>query len=312
VFTYFGDNRRPGHRLHDTPRRGNLILADAFTRAHANSEARAAAPVFLLFTGAGLGRDLAFRGVAVPGVAGLSADEDLVAVWRTAAGERFQNYRAKFTVLDIPAVPRAWVRDVLDGAAMTPSAPEQWRRWVRRRDYLPLVAPRVGQIRTRAEQLPADPAGHAMLRAIRDRCGKEPVSFERVAAQLWRTSAGGRVELDLTRPSRDGGRDAVGAFFLGPAADQMGMEFALEAKCYSLEHGVGVREVSRLVSRLRHRQFGVLVTTSFVADQAYRELREDGHPVVILAGGDIVAILRGHDVPDTAAVGSWLDSILIP
>ncbi|MCP1762460.1 O-acetyl-ADP-ribose deacetylase (regulator of RNase III) [Bradyrhizobium japonicum] len=36
----------------------------------------------------------------------------------------------------------------------------------------------------------------------------------------------------------------------------------LEAKCYGSGNSVGVREMSRLISRLRHRQFGVLVTTS--------------------------------------------------
>ena len=35
---------------------------------------------------------------------------------------------------------------------------------------------------------------------------------------------------------------------------------------------VGVREVSRLISRIRHRQFGVLVTTSVVGRQAYEEV----------------------------------------
>jgi hypothetical protein len=30
VFTYYGDNKRPGHELHDTQRQGNLILRDAF------------------------------------------------------------------------------------------------------------------------------------------------------------------------------------------------------------------------------------------------------------------------------------------
>jgi hypothetical protein len=50
--------------------------------------------------------------------------------------------------------------------------------------------------------------------------------------------------------------------------------------------------VSRLISRLRHRQFGVLVTTSFVNEQAYREIRGDGHPVVIIAGRDVVDMLK--------------------
>ena len=85
--------------------------------------------------------------------------------------------------------------------------------------------------------------------------------------------------IDVTRPWRDGGRDAVGDYLLGPATDPVAVEFALEAKCYAPANGVGVRETSRLISRLRHRQFGVLVTTSHLDGQAYREIREDGHPV---------------------------------
>ena len=55
---------------------------------------------------------------------------------------------------------------------------------------------------------------------------------------------------------------------------------------------LGVRWTSRLISRLRHRQFGVLVTTSYVHAQAYQEIREDGHLVVILAGRNLVEILK--------------------
>jgi hypothetical protein len=47
-------------------------------------------------------------------------------------------------------------------------------------------------------------------------------------------------------------------------ADRISLDFALEAKCYAPENGVGVKELSRLISRLRHRQFGILVTTSFL------------------------------------------------
>ena len=78
-------------------------------------------------------------------------------------------------------------------------------------------------------------------------------------------------------PWRDGGRDAVGEYLLGPHADPVAVEFALEAKCYAPTTGVGVRETSRLISRLRHRQFGVLLTTSHLDAQAHREIREDGH-----------------------------------
>jgi len=65
----------------------------------------------------------------------------------------------------------------------------------------------------------------------------------------------------------------IKAHLLGPASDPVAVEFALEAKCYAANHGVGVRETSRLIFRLRHRQFGVLVTTSYLARLRLRPSR---------------------------------------
>jgi len=66
--------------------------------------------------------------------------------------------------------------------------------------------------------------------------------------------------------------------------------------------GVGVRETSRLISRLRHRQFGVLVTTSHLDNQACKEIREDGRPVVVLAGRDITDILKKSGLNSTTGL----------
>jgi hypothetical protein len=43
----------------------------------------------------------------------------------------------------------------------------------------------------------------------------------------------------------------------------------------------------------------MLVTASYAQSQAYQEIREDGHPVVILVGRDVVEILKAG--LDTAA-----------
>jgi Restriction endonuclease len=112
---------------------------------------------------------------------------------------------------------------------------------------------------------------------------------------------------EVTRASVDGGRDAIGEYRIGPASDPVIVTFALEAKLYDpAGGGVGVAEAARLISRLRHRQFGVLVTTAYVGKQAYQEIRSDQHPVVILAGSDLVALLRekGHSTP--GEVTRWL------
>src|SRR4051794_37606920 len=109
-----------------------------------------------------------------------------------------------------------------------------------------------------------------------------------------------------TRRSADGGRDAYGQLLIGPEADRIRLSYSLEAKCYAPDTGLGVKATSRLISRLRHRQFGVLVTTSFVNRQAYTELREDGHPVIVICGRDIAVLLREHGHSSVAAVRAWL------
>jgi len=67
-----------------------------------------------------------------------------------------------------------------------------------------------------------------------------------------------------------------------------------------------VRDVARLISRLRHRQFGVLVTTSYVGLQAYQEVRYDEHPVVILSGVDIVDTLKVAGLSGNLQLRAWL------
>ncbi len=99
---------------------------------------------------------------------------------------------------------------------------------------------------------------------------------------------------------------------LCPHSDPVAVEFALEAKCYAPTNSVGVRETSRLISRLRHRQFGVLVTTSYLDAQAYREIREDGHPVVILAGRDVIERLKARGLDNIAVLRKHLHDAYPP
>jgi len=99
---------------------------------------------------------------------------------------------------------------------------------------------------------------------------------------------------------------------LGLSDDPVYAEFSLEAKCYRPGIGkmqanrIGVKEVSRLISRIRHRQFGILVTTSTVHKQAYQEVREDRHPIVFICGKDIAEILIHAGYNTTESVQDFL------
>jgi hypothetical protein len=67
TFTYYGDNKRPGHRLEDTPRGGNRLLSESFAALHAAPHRRQDVPPFFIFTKGERGRDVVFRGLAAPG-----------------------------------------------------------------------------------------------------------------------------------------------------------------------------------------------------------------------------------------------------
>jgi hypothetical protein len=130
VFTYFGDNKKPGFDLHDTPRRGNRLLQSCFASLHNAPDQKVKIPLFFVFAKGSKGRDVVFRGLAVPGVEADPAD-DLVAIWRSKKGERFQNYRAKFTILDTGTVSRQWIDALRAGEPLLSSAPRAWRTWSR-------------------------------------------------------------------------------------------------------------------------------------------------------------------------------------
>ena len=231
-FTYYGDNKTPGNDLHGTTRSGNVILRDMFDCLHGGKRNRVP-PVFVFSKGAS-GREVIFRGLAVPGALGLGQRDDLVAVWKSTSGRRFQNYKAVFTILDEPVISRAWVNRVRGTTDLTVDAPPTWLKWQRSGIYTPLQAPRTREYRTPREQLPNAEADLQLLRTIVDFYSDHAdgvYGFERCAAAIFRLLEANVISIDLTRPWRDGGRDALGKYKIGHPPAVIAVEFALEAKC---------------------------------------------------------------------------------
>ncbi|MCE7657297.1 restriction endonuclease [Vibrio fluvialis] len=310
VFTYYGDKRVPGD-LHDTGRDGNITLRNLFDYCHSSAEPPYKFPAIFVFSKTKQYRDVKFLGLAVPGVNGMSSDEDLVAVWRQAStGQRFQNYKATFTILDCPIISREWINDIRDGNAYSSvHAPNAWKAWVKSRKYTPLLVEKPKGIRSKKEQIHLSERGVEVISLIHSKFEHNPVEFEHVAAKLVELAMPNSHSIEVTRPWRDGGRDALGKYRIGVGQGSIDVEFAVEAKCKKLTNGVGIQATSRLVSRLRHRQFGVLVTTSYLDKQAYQELITDEHPVVVMCAKDICDLLLER-FPTNAHIDQWLDSIV--
>ena len=316
-FTYYGDNKTPGHELHDTPRRGNRILKHVFDLTHDSRLPRERVPPFFVFSKfptANSQRSIQFRGLAVPGFSNLSTTEDLVAVWKTTKGQRFQNYRATFTILNVPVVKRSWLQAITLDKASVIDAPRAWLNWREKGKYEALTSEPTTVIRSVEEQTPTTKLQVELLATVYRHFERSPVVFEGFAARIFQMLDTRVLVDEITRASMDGGRDAVGRYSLGLGIDPVYLEFSLEAKCYRPPINgwqpttIGVKEVSRLISRIRHREFGVLVTTSVVARQAYQEVRDDRHPIIFVSGKDIAEILVTNGFNTESRVQDFLNA----
>ncbi len=315
IFRYYGDNRTPGRSILDTPRKGNSLLEFTYKCLNSKDDSIKDIPPFFIFKKTGHGWDVQFLGLAAPGNPHISPDKDLVAFWRTLDGERFQNYEAYFTVLETKEpISREWLNSLIyDHEHNLQYAPSAWRRFIAkgREGITPLIAKKLPKVPTRYDQLQCDDEGRNCLEIIRDHYSDNPYGFEMCAKDLLEKMDENFQDFSLTRPWRDGGRDALGYYVIssmGKANYPLKINCALEAKCYSEQHSVGVKEVSRLISRIRYRQFGVLVTTSYVGTQAYKEIIEDGQPILIVSAGDIAYILRYNSIT-TTNIDDWLTDL---
>ena len=312
ILTYFGDNKKPGKALHDTSKGGNKLLSEYFNIIHNDEVANDQIPPFLIFTKfptAKSKRSVQFKGVAVPGHPNLTSTQDLIAIWKTTDGQRFQNYRSTFSILNIPVVSREWIKDILAGNHNSDNAPQAWKAWTEKSIYKVLTSEPTTNIRSIDDQMPDTKTKSKIVDLVYNQFKANPHDFEDFAAKIFAMDDDRVIIDEITRRSVDGGRDAIGRYTLGMRNDPVHVDFSLEAKCYRPGGStVGVRDVARLISRIRNRQFGVMVTTSVIGKQAYKEVREDKHPIIFISGKDIAEILISHGYSSIKSVKLLLKS----
>ena len=310
LLLYYGDNKTPGTDLHKTKLHGNEILRYIFSiAANSSIEERKKLPVILVFKKANSTRDVKFLGLAVPGIKGRPQKEWLTAVWGcNKDGDRFQNYKSYFTILDTSSgsdgnegqgINLAWLNDIESGNAFDSIyAPKEWKKYVLMKKYSPLMAKAEKFIKTKEEQLPIDNKNQMkMLKALHDYFIEKDngYSFETFAADLIQGMDNAVIDVSVTRPYKDGGFDAEGKYKIFTKADNtVYVDFYLQAKCYAQDNSVGVKDTSRLISRIKNRQFGIMMTTSYVVKQAYEEILDDGHPIVIISGKNIIDFINNE------------------
>ena len=308
IFKYFGDKRSEGD-LHATQVGGNRFLRENFKKLHTGS--RLAVPPVLVFENHknDEGSQMRFLGLAAPGAQGLSAYEDLVAVWRVKGKTRFQNYRSIFTILKTDVIDKAWLHDLVEGISPANSqyCPEVWKKWAVSGIYTPLTCTRKREPREKKNQLPhTDAEQHILDRVMKEFNDRE---FEFAAVEIVQLMDPRFTDLSVTQRVRDGGRDGIGSYKVGHENHQIHLSAIIEAKLWREKSDVGVKPMSRLISRIKHRDIGVFVTTSSFNKQVQQELIDDDHPVILVSGGDISRVLIASELDVPEKFDAWASGI---
>jgi hypothetical protein len=176
-----------------------------------------------------------------------------------------------------------------------------------------LTALRETYVKSKEEQLPSSREAEKvkMLQYIHDYFIEKDrgYSFESFACYIVQQLDNNVARIDVTRPFKDGGIDGVGLYkVFSNAPQEVLVDFYMQAKCYNpFTNDVGVKDTSRLISRIKDRQFGIMVTTSYVNKPAYQEILDDGHPIVIITGKTIVDLLVNQlEIHTLEALKSWI------
>lgn len=323
VFKYYGDNKT-AENYTKTSLKGNSILEQIFELVDSDDiETRKKIPPIFAFKKE-TGRNVQFLGLAVPGVKGTPSNEWLTTEWRTNnKKERYPNHCAVFNLLDISngskaepnqaGISLSWLTDIENGIAYDSEyAPCEWTKYIRKEDYAILVPTQEKEIKSREEQLPSDSFKKQLLQEIYNYFHDydNGYSFEPFANHIVKLLDSNVIDIKTTRPYRDGGKDGIGRYKVFQSSLQnVEVEFYVQAKCYNPtgNHSVRVPDMARLISRIKNRQFGVMVTTSFVCSQAYQEVLDDGHPIVLVTGKTIVDILCDkYDIHSKKELLEWL------
>ncbi|MFE3960272.1 restriction endonuclease [Nocardia sp. NPDC059091] len=307
ILEYYGDNKHPGRELLRTHLGGNIALRNAFTASRGSEQDRQTVSPFFYFERVSKkGSLVRFRGLAAPGSETLTRTEELEALWWSKDGQRFQNYCARFTILNATTISHKWIETLLSGESpLGEGCPDAWREWVETRTYHALVAPSTDVARGVDGQLPEDVVGKDILNLLRQHF-RAGVNFRDFALAVWRFVAAGTAIEAVVRG--EGVRRRFGGdYLIGPSADKVAVWFALEA-----EVGEGdkpISDISHFSSSLRYREFGVFVTLSVFGSAVFHEVKTGIRPVALVCGRDVVEALRRQGLSDVGSVKAWLDSL---
>lgn len=242
---------------------------------------------------------------------GLCVLNELEIAWFYDDRRPVRNYHARLTVLDCDKVSVDWLHHRARATSVADmdkhaDCPLAWKRY-RKGQTVPIDIWRA-ETRSKSDQLPEP--GSEDSRLLQQLASLGPFDFEKVVVAAFEEVKEVTHHIERTVSTGDGGFDFFGRFVLQRPLGYV-IHFRGEVKRYARSTAVTPKDVSRLVARLGRKEYGIFVTTSYFTEQAQREVLSDAYPVHLIAGVDLVKMLRYLRIADRTEIrSSWLESVL--
>jgi len=241
---------------------------------------------------------------------GLCALTNLQLTWFEDNGNPVKNYRCELTILDIDKVEVDWLHERANCSEqnnLNNNAPQIWKEYIK--GNIKRLDVWSKSILSKADQLP--PVSSKQNKILHQLVALTPTQFEAVVVEIFKNLPHVNHKIIRTRPTADGGFDFFGQFSI-PYPLKYEIEFLGEAKKYSQDNAVQPKHVSRLVARLNRGQYGIFVTTSYYTRQTQKEVLEDGYPVKLYSGMDLVNFLYELRLIENESIKrDWLENVLL-
>jgi len=236
---------------------------------------------------------------------GLCVLSNLEITWFEENGKPVKNYRCELTILDIEEVEIDWLHNratCVDFKSINYNSPKVWKDFVNGNTRKLDVWSK--SIRSKEEQIPLPKSKEEKL--LHQLWELTPTQFEAVVVDLFKNLPHVNHKIIRTRPTADGGFDFFGKFSI-PYPIMYEIDFLGEVKKFGTDNAVQPKHVSRLVARLNRGQFGIFVTTSYYTKQTQQEVLQDGYPIKLFSGNDLVNMLQELRLVENGQIkGDWL------
>ena len=240
---------------------------------------------------------------------GLCALDHLELSWFDDHGKPVRNYRAHLSILDLDDLSVTWLHQRARSGGVSQTnrgAPAVWKSYLK--GNLRKLDVWKNDVRSTDDQLPGLSTEENKL--LCQLTGLTSTVFEAVVVGIFRGMTQVVHSITRTKATADGGFDFFGTFEL-PRPLNYRINFLGELKKYFRTTPVGPGDISRVVARLGHGQCAIFVTTSYFTKTAQREVLDDGYPIRLISGIELINMMKELRIISNGKINSeWIANLM--